>query len=233
MAILANGQKIDYIPAPDNYIIHKSRTVALNRSISVRQQTKAIRMDGFYFLVNDGVRKTNRKTDTISILCNELQQLFVPNQSEKMLQNKGFNPVLPNSPLVAELFLFGAKDVVVMLYFLLAGSADTGHSGTAFSTEYLAKQDIIHFGLFVGTSFLIKGQQVLNFIEHIHIYDGRHRIFYTDFTIVFVGANPCLSTCTRRLTGLERIFPQTEELPSRCWKRPTSRRCGFVAIYLG
>ena len=49
MAILANGQKIDYIPAPDNYIIHKSRTVALNRSIPVRQKIKAIRMDGFYF----------------------------------------------------------------------------------------------------------------------------------------------------------------------------------------
>ena len=67
MAILANGQKIDYIPAPDNYIIHKSTTVALNRSIPIRQKIKAIRMDGFYFLVNDGVRKTNRKTDTISI----------------------------------------------------------------------------------------------------------------------------------------------------------------------
>ena len=36
-------------------------------SIPVRQKIKAIRMDGFYFLVNDGVRKTNRKTDTISI----------------------------------------------------------------------------------------------------------------------------------------------------------------------
>ena len=106
-----------------------------------------------------------------------------------MLQYECFNPVLPDSSLGAELFLCGAADVVVMFHLLFAGTADTGHAGTAFAAEYLAEQDVIHLGLFVCASLLIKYQQILNFIEYIHIYDGWHRVFNADFAVVFVGAD--------------------------------------------
>ena len=125
----------------------------------------------------------------VGVLCNEFQQFVVPNQSEQMFQYKGFNPALPDSPLGAELFLLGAADVVVMLHLLLAGAADTGHAGTTFATKDFAEQDVIHLGLFVGTSLLIECQQILNLIEHIHIDDRRHGVFNADFAVVFVGAN--------------------------------------------
>ena len=120
-----------------------------------------------------------------------------------MLQYKAFNPVLPDSPLGAELFLFGATDVIVMLHLLFAGTADTGHHSTALTAEQLAEQDVIHLGLFVCACFLIEGQQILDLVEHIHIYDGRHGVFDADFSVVFVGADVflVLQHCPQAIMG--------------------------------
>ncbi len=91
----------------------------------------------------------------VCVFCNEFQQFFVSDQSEEMLQYKSFNPILPDGPLGAELFLLGTADVVVMLHLLLTGSTDTGHAGTAFAAEYLAEEDVIHFRFFVCACFLM------------------------------------------------------------------------------
>ena len=45
----------------------------------------------------------------VCVFCNKFQQFFVSNQSEEMLQYKGFNPVLPDSSLGAELFLLALQ----------------------------------------------------------------------------------------------------------------------------
>ena len=109
-----------------------------------------------------------------------------------MLQHKGFDPILPDGSFGAELFLFRATDVVVVLHLLLTSTANTGHRCTAFAAEYLAEQNVIHLGFFVGTGLLVEGQQILNLIEHIHIYDGWHGIFDTDFTVVFISTDVLL-----------------------------------------
>ena len=109
-----------------------------------------------------------------------------------MLQYECFSPVLPDSPLFAELFLLGAADVVVMLHLLLAGATDAGHAGTTLAAENFTEEDVIRLGLFMCACFLIECQQILNLIEHIHIYDGRYGIFNADFAIVFVCADVLL-----------------------------------------
>ena len=50
----------------------------------------------------------------VGVLCDEFQKVFVSDQSEEMLQYEGFNPVLTDSPFIAELFLLGAANVIVM-----------------------------------------------------------------------------------------------------------------------
>ena len=147
----------------------------------------------------------------IGIFCDEFQKVFVSNHSEEMLQYKGFNPVLSDSPLGTELFLFGAADVVMMLHFLLAGAADAGHTGTTLAAKDLAEEDVIHLGLFVCASFLIKGQQILDLIEHIHIYDWRHRVFNADFAIVFVSADVFL-VLQHRSQAVIRFYENPENM---------------------
>ena len=55
-----------------------------------------------------------RQEILVCVFCNEFQQFFVSDQSEEMLQYEGFNPVLTDSPFIAELFLLGAANVIVM-----------------------------------------------------------------------------------------------------------------------
>ena len=94
-----------------------------------------------------------------------------------MLQHQMLDPVLPDGPFGAELLLFGAADVVVVLHMLLAGAADTGHVCAAFATEDFAEQQVIHLRLFMTGGLLVDGQQLLHPVEHLRLHDGRHGIF--------------------------------------------------------
>ena len=76
----------------------------------------------------------------IGAFRNELQKLLTANQIAQMLQHQMLDPVLPDGPFGAELLLFGAADVVVVLHPLLAGAADTGHVCAAFAAENFAEQ---------------------------------------------------------------------------------------------
>ena len=106
-----------------------------------------------------------------------------------MLENQGFNPILPNSPFGADFFLLCTAGIIVMLHPNLAGSADTHHHRTAFAAKQLAEQQIVHLRLFVGGSLLIVGKQLLHLVEKLGIDNRGHGIVYADFTVVFVGAH--------------------------------------------
>jgi len=103
-----------------------------------------------------------------------------------------YAPILPNSSLGAELFLFGPADVVVMLHLLLAGPANAGHHRTALATEQFAKQNVIYLRLFVCACFLIECQQILNLIEDIYIHNRRHGVLDSYFPVVFISTDVLL-----------------------------------------
>ena len=81
---------------------------------------------GCFFLVNDGTWNTNTMPQSAvnfmegngSVVAGIVKS---KDDLKQMLQHKALNPILPDRPFGAELFLLGTTDIVVMLHLLLAG----------------------------------------------------------------------------------------------------------------
>ena len=121
----------------------------------------------------------------VSVFGDKFQQIRILYQSGQMPQDNSFNPILANGTLITLVLSLSAASIVVMCYTGLACSANAHHHISALAAEDLAEQQIFDLCFLVCSCFLIEGQQLLHLVKGFHIHNGRNRIFYTDFAVIF------------------------------------------------